>query len=280
MRGDETKLYKISEASEILGIGPAILRRWDANGEIKTVRTPGGIRLFDISSIQIHNSNKQAKQAIVLYSRVSSAKQKQDLNRQKDYVRAGISAVEQAGFDILEISDVGSGINFKRPGLLRILGLVKEGKVSKIVVASKDRLARFGFELIQWLCTEFKTQIVVLDTEDTTPESELGNDLMAIVQVYCCRWNGRRRYKTCNKNQSDEIEITANTGTKEDDEPVGGLCSLPLQQDDSDFDEQEDSKSSEEEIQSPRQISNSNRKQKEKNKKQLLQQQTVATTMP
>ena len=71
-----------------------------------------------------------------------------------------------------------------------------QGRVRSIVVASKDRLARFGFELIQWMCTECGTEIVVLDSSDGAPEEELGKDLMAIVQVYCCRWNGRRRYKT------------------------------------------------------------------------------------
>jgi predicted site-specific integrase-resolvase len=72
-------------------------------------------------------------------------------------------------------------------------------------VASRDRLARFGFELIEWLCKEFGTELLVLDTEDTTPETELGKDLMSIVQVYCCRWNGKRRY-TKKENQSIETE--------------------------------------------------------------------------
>jgi predicted site-specific integrase-resolvase len=92
------------------------------------------------------------------------------------------------------------------------LGLIKQGDISELVVASKDRLARFGFELIEWLCTEYGTRIVVLDTQDTTEEAELGNDLMAIVQVYCCRWNGRRRYKV--QDQSKETEVKSKQGAK------------------------------------------------------------------
>lgn len=214
-RGSETLYYKTSDACKILGIKEGILRKWDAEGKIKAIRTPGGIRLFDITSID-PSSNlfaiRQKKEPVaIFYSRVSSIKQKDDLERQKEYIRNSCSEQYER---YQEITDVGSGINYKRPGLLRILGLVKEGNVSHVVVASKDRLARFGFELIEWLCKEFGTKIVVLNTEDTTPEEELGTDLMSIVQVYCCRWNGRRRYKT--KDKSLKAEIETNNSTEED----------------------------------------------------------------
>ena len=215
-RGNETRYYKISEACEILGIKQAILRRWDSEGKIKTIRTPGGIRLFDIQSLDTSvnlNAIKEKKEpTVIFYSRVSSAKQKDDLERQKEYSKNNYTFEHTK--QSKEITDIGSGINFKRPGLLRILGLVKQGDVSELVVASKDRLARFGFELIEWLCTEYGTKIVVLDTRDTTEEAELGNDLMAIVQVYCCRWNGRRRYKV--QAQSEETEVEPKQGAKAD----------------------------------------------------------------
>lgn len=213
-RGSETLFYKTSDACKILGIKEGILRKWDSEGKIKTLRTPGGIRLFDITSIDPStnlSAIKEKKDPIaIFYSRVSSAKQKDDLERQKEYIKN--SCAEQYP-RFQEITDIGSGINYKRTGLLRVLGLVKEGNVSHLVVASKDRLARFGLELIEWLCTQYGTKVVVLNTEDTTPEEELGTDLMSIVQVYCCRWNGRRRYKT--KNKSSEVETEANHGTEE-----------------------------------------------------------------
>ena len=214
-RGEETRFYKIADACNILGIKEGILRKWDLEGKIKTIRTPGGIRLFDISSFDPatadnFNSLKAKKEPIVIfYSRVSSNKQKDDLNRQKEYIK---DSYTDKYTKCEEITDIGSGINFKRPGLLRILGLIKQGNISTVVVASKDRLARFGFELIEWLCKEYGTKIVVFDTPDTTEESELGTDLMSIVQVYCCRWNGRRRYKTKNKDTKTEAE--SNTGTE------------------------------------------------------------------
>ena len=211
VRGNETILYKISEAANILGVKPGVLRTWDERGLIKTIRTPGGTRLFDISSLTPDKQVNRTEKKVILYSRVSSAKQKDDLERQKEYIRTNLPD-KYSGSPIDNISDIGSGINFKRPGLLQILGRVKEGKVSTIVVASRDRLARFGFELIEWLCNEYETKILVLDPEDTTPESELGKDLMAIVQVYCCRWNGKRRYKA--KDKINEIETESNKGTK------------------------------------------------------------------
>lgn len=213
-RGQETVYYKISDACKILGVKEGILRKWDAQGKIKTLRTPGGIRLFDITSVDPSTNLfaiREKKEPIaIFYSRVSSSKQKDDLERQKQYLKDNY-AEQYPRFE--EVADVGSGINFKRPGLLRLLGRVKEGNVSAVVVASKDRLARFGFDLIEWLCKEYGTELVVLEHHDSTPEDELGNDLMSIVQVYCCRWNGRRRYK--NKDKSTKTEAATDAGAEE-----------------------------------------------------------------
>jgi excisionase family DNA binding protein len=218
MRGDETLLYKISEACNILGVKESTLRKWGDSGKIKCIKTPGGMRLFDLSSVNPALKTDR-KNINILYSRVSSAKQKDDLERQKLFLRNNLpDQYSREKFD--HVSDIGSGINFKRPGLLQVLGLVKEGKVSTLVVASRDRLARFGFELIEWLCSEFGTKILVLDSEDTTPESELSKDLMAIVQVYCCRWNGKRRYSNT-KDKVQKTEAETKSGTKEVIEPVG-----------------------------------------------------------
>ena len=214
-RGEETRFYKIADACNILGIKEGILRKWDLEGKIKTIRTPGGIRLFDISSFDPStadnfNSLKAKKEPIVIfYSRVSSNKQKDDLNRQKTYIKNSYTN-EYTKYE--EITDIGSGINFKRPGLLRILGLIKQGNISTVVVASKDRLARFGFELIEWLCKEYGTKIMVFDNTNTTEESELATDLMSIVQVYCCESNGRRKYRT--KNKDTKVEIESDLGTE------------------------------------------------------------------
>jgi predicted site-specific integrase-resolvase len=236
MQNDDSKWRKMGDACKFLGVQAGILRKWDKDGFIKTIRTPGNMRLFDITSINPSGSiteiRKKEQPSVILYARVSSAKQSQDLERQKTFLQENLPD-KYSGHPIIEVSDVGSGINFKRKGLLRILGLVKENRVSTIVVASRDRLARFGWELIEWMCTSYGTQIVVLDSEDNTPEAELGKDLMAIVQVYCCRWNGLRRYKSKSQDKSDEVETTSDQGTEDKTEPMGGLREISVQQDDS-----------------------------------------------
>lgn len=258
MRGDETHLYKISKASEILGVGQTVLRQWDAQGYIKTVRTPGGMRLFDISSIdpKTMQTHKPQSSSVILYSRVSSQKQKDDLTRQQQFLKDHLPDQYQS-FPVSEVSDIGSGINFKRQGLLRVLGLVKQGDVSAIVVASRDRLARFGFELIEWLCHEYGTQIVVLDTEDTTPESELGKDLMAIVQVYCCRWNGHRRY--ARQSKESEASTVSHSPPEAPPKPLGRMCQVPLQQNNRSPDQQEE-QNPERQVETKRQVRHSKRK--------------------
>jgi putative resolvase len=230
------------------------------------------MRLFDISSIDQSISISKVKikedPKIILYSRVSSSKQQDDLKRQQEYLRNNLSD-KYPGSGYVEVSDIGSGINFKRPGLLRVLGSVKKGDVSTLVVASKDRLARFGFELIEWLCTEFGTKIVVLDSEDTTPEAELGKDLMAIVQVYCCRWNGMRRYQAKKNCEGVQIETETEQGTKGTTELLGRMLEVSLQQDDSDVDESE-KQNTQREVKASKQVCDTPKKRVRKPKQLLL----------
>ncbi len=94
------------------------------------------------------------------------------------------------------IRDIGSGLNFKRKGLLSLLEQVKTGNIQQIVVASRDRLSRFGFDFFKWFCNSYGTEILVLDTSQGSKEQELTTDLLAILHVFSCRANGRRRYSS------------------------------------------------------------------------------------
>jgi predicted site-specific integrase-resolvase len=100
------------------------------------------------------------------------------------------------------ISDVGSGINFKRKGLLSLLSKCKQGCIREVVVASRDRLCRFAFELLEWFFKEHNIQLKVHFDADQSPEQELGDDLLSIVQVFCCRRNGKRRYGESRKRKA------------------------------------------------------------------------------
>jgi predicted site-specific integrase-resolvase len=125
---------------------------------------------------------------------VSSAKQKDDLQRQK-------AAMSAAYPGHLVISDVGSGLNFNRPGLRALLERSMRGEVAEVVVSHRDRLARFATELIEWILRLHGTRLVVQHQVLETPESELVADLLAIVTVFACRSHGRRRYRRPTQGQ-------------------------------------------------------------------------------
>jgi len=178
------------KAVEILGVHPNTLRSWDKNGKIKTIRTPTGQRLYDISDFM------QQKRRVVCYSRVSSAKQKDDLKRQTAYLK---ERWPEADF----IEDIGSGLNFKRKGLSKLIDQILEGRVEIVVVAHKDRLCRFGFDLFAQLCEKHKTQILVLDNSTMSAAEELTRDITTIIHVFSCRLHGLRKYNKKIQEDSD-----------------------------------------------------------------------------
>jgi predicted site-specific integrase-resolvase len=106
------------------------------------------------------------------------------------------------------VTDIGSGINFNRKGLRSIIELACKGTIKEVVVAYRDRLCRFAFELVQWILQIHQVKLVVLNQEmDSSKETELAEDLLAIINVFNCRINGRRKYKTKDKNKQSEKNI-------------------------------------------------------------------------
>ena len=138
-----------------------------------------------------------------IYVRVNSQKQKDDLDRQAHFLQS-----KYPNHSV--IKDIGSGLTYKRRGLLKVLELSHKGLVEELVVASKDRLCRFGFELLQWLFTTNNVKLVVLDKSNKTKEEEFTEDILAILQVFACRWNGKRKYKCSIENQKNTITIDIN----------------------------------------------------------------------
>ena len=167
-------------------------RFWDRDGKIRTIRTPAGHRRYDIESVINPGGDTRIR---ILYARVSSYKQKSDLERQADYLQSLFAEVKL-------VKEVGSGLNYKRKGLLSILGQVLSGDVREIVVCHKDRLVRFGLDLIEWLCQQKDCQLVVLNRSDLSPEREMVEDILAIVHVFSCRLYGLRKYKSAIKEDS------------------------------------------------------------------------------
>lgn len=170
-------------AVEITGLHPHTLRKYGDAGQIPCKRTPYGQRLFDVDSWV------GARAATVCYARVSSHKQRDDLRRQVEWLKRRCPTAEV-------ITDIGSGLNFKRKGLRSILERSLSGEQLTVMVAHSDRLARFGVELIRWILERNGGQIVVLGkSAKGSPTSELTQDLLAILTVFAARNAGLRKYK-------------------------------------------------------------------------------------
>ena len=185
------RLHRPTDVARHLGVSVNTLRRWEREGRIQSVRTRGNHRRFfegaftdPVPSPAGASGTTRQRYA---YCRVSSSKQKDDLERQ-------IQSAQEAHPNHTIITDIGSGLNFKRKGLLRMVEHVMQGGVEEIVVSHKDRLCRFAFELLEWICRKHDTALVVKDHDIRSAEQELSEDLMAIVHVFSCRHHGMRRY--------------------------------------------------------------------------------------
>jgi len=176
---------KLKEAVQATGLHPNTLRKYADEGTIPAIRTPSGQRLFNIDAFV----GKQSQSEIVLYARVSSQKQQNDLERQIAYLRSKEPHAKL-------VTDIGSGLNFKRKGLKALLERCLQGDKLTIVVAHRDRLARFGFDLIEWLVEGNGGQIVVLSkSAHTSPSDEVVQDLLAVLSVFAARMHGLRKYR-------------------------------------------------------------------------------------
>jgi putative resolvase len=185
------------EASRILGVHQRTLYQWDKKGEIETIRTLGNKRLYNVKKylqghVKVTNlcenldelDNKEEKLNIC-YVRVSTTGQKDDLERQKKLMESKFP-------DYLIIEDIGSGLNLNKRGINKIIHLGIKGKINELVVAHKDRLTRFGYELIEEIIKKYSNgKITILNkSQEISQEEELVKDVMAILNVYVAKMNG------------------------------------------------------------------------------------------
>ena len=170
-------------AAKTLGVHQNTLRRWASEGKIKYIRTESGQRRYNVRDYL-----KEKEVLKVCYCRVSSYKQKDDLQRQVEFMQS-----EFPGYEI--VRDVGSGLNWNRKGLKSILEQAMSGTCVELVVAHRDRLCRFGFELVEWIIERTGGRIVVLRQTSLSPNEELVADLLSIIHVFSCRLHGLRSYK-------------------------------------------------------------------------------------
>ena len=188
------RLVAIGEASEALGVSITTLRRWEREGKLIPERTSAGHRRYDLAKLKpqtFHAATDERR--TIAYARVSSHDQKDDLERQKQ-VLALYCAKQGWTFEVL--SDLGSGMNYHKKGLKRLLDDVVEGKIGRLVLTHKDRLLRFGAELVFAICEAKAVEVVILNQgEDTTFEEDLAKDVLEIITVFSARLYGSRSRK-------------------------------------------------------------------------------------
>ena len=196
------KLITISEAAERLSISPTTLRRWEASGKLIPERTQGNQRRYRLSQIEPATHLRKQDRKTLAYARVSSHDQKDDLEWQKRVLEL-YCAQQDWTFEL--ISDLGSGVNYYKKGLKRLLNEILAGNVGRLVITHKDRLLRFGAELVFSICEAKQVEVVIVNKgEDTTFEEDLATDVLEIITVFSARLYGSRSRK--NKKLLDGVK--------------------------------------------------------------------------
>lgn len=188
------KYYSVRDLSKLINVTPQTLRNWDKNGKLKPHHiAESGYRYYSEEQVNRLLGVKDVSRKIIGYCRVSSNKQKDDLERQIKNMQTYLIA-QGRPFEI--ITDIGSGINYNKKGLQELIKQVTENKVDKIVVLYKDRLLRFGFELIEYISSLYNCDIEIIDNTNKTEQEELVEDLVQIITVFSCRLQGKRANKS------------------------------------------------------------------------------------
>lgn len=200
-------LVSIKEAAKEMGVRPETLRRWEAEGKIEPpVRTSGGDRRYDLAKLRGLVPRKAPSSRITLaYARVSSHDQKEDLVRQVALLESFCAA---NGWAFETLQDLGSGLNYHKKGLKILIRRIVSGDIGRLVITHKDRLLRFGSELIFSLCEHSGTEVTIINaSEESSFEGELVSDVLEIITVFSARLYGSRSHK--NKQVMETLRAAA-----------------------------------------------------------------------
>ena len=190
------KYYSSKSVTKILGVTAQTLRNWDKEGKLKPAYIKSnGYRYYSEDSIFSYTQERKTKKDlnVIGYARVSSNKQTDDLEKQVNNLKIYLDN-KYKSYDI--ITDIGSGINYTKKGLQLLIDKINKKEVDIIVVLYKDRLLRFGFELIEYFARINNVKIEVLDKINKTQDEELVEDLIQIITVFSCKIQGKRKTKT------------------------------------------------------------------------------------
>ena len=205
--------YKPKDFAELLGVSVKTLQRWDRDGILKANRTPTDRRYYtydqylQFKGIQTENDIRDT----VIYTRVSTRNQKDDLQNQVEFLKQFCNA---KGIIVNQcVEDFGSGLNYNRKKWNRLLDEVMANKIKTIVISNKDRFIRFGYDWFEKFCEKFNTKIIIVNNETLSPNEELVQDIISILHVFSCRLYGLRKYKNQIK-EDEEIAKELQNGNK------------------------------------------------------------------
>lgn len=206
------KLVDIAEAAKALGVSTITLRRWEQSGKLVPERTRGGHRRYDLSQLlpELYRNITNENWVTIAYARVSSHDQKDDLERQKQVLEMYCAS---QGWTFEVVSDLGSGMNYYKKGLTKLIKLILKDEVGRLVLTHKDRLLRFGAELIFAICALKNVEIVIINKgEEVGFEEDLAKDVLEIITVFSARLYGSRSRK--NQKLIDGIKQVVNDADK------------------------------------------------------------------
>ena len=200
-----SKHYKPKEFAELLNISIITLQRWDNDGKLKAFRTTTNRRYYTyeqyLEYTGIHKETDSRK--IVIYTRVSTSKQKDDLKNQVEFLRQYANAKGIIVDEVIE--DYGSGLNYNRKKWNRLIDSCMTNEISTIIITHKDRFIRFGYDWFESFLAKFNVEIIVVNNESLSPQEELVQDIISILHIFSCRIYGLRKYKK-KIREDEEVE--------------------------------------------------------------------------
>lgn len=200
-----SKHYKPKEFAELLNVSVITLQRWDNAGKLKAFRTPTNRRYYTYEQyLEYTGMHKETdSRKIVIYTRVSTSNQKDDLKNQVKFLRQYANAKGIIVDEVIE--DYGSGLNYNRKKWNRLIDSCMTNEISTIIITHKDRFIRFGYDWFESFLAKFNVEIIVVNNESLSPQEELVQDIISILHIFSCRIYGLRKYKK-KIREDEEVE--------------------------------------------------------------------------
>jgi len=200
-----SKHYKLKEFAELLNVSVITLQRLDNDGKLKAFRSPTNRRYYTYEQYLAYKGidKETNNRKIVIYTRVSTSNQKDDLKNQVEFLRQYANAKGIIVDEVIE--DYGSGLNYNRKKWNKLIDSCMTNEVNTIIITHKDRFIRFGYDWFERFLAKFNVKIIVVNNESLSPQEELVQDIISILHIFSCRIYGLRKYKK-KIREDEEVE--------------------------------------------------------------------------